>query len=93
MIPSPDSLEEVGMHLLLLPIFLFKDFTIFKNRITFISKVNFHPELYRHLLTTLNLVTGHHFYLEYNESINQIDLFCSDKEDFFLVLSSTVERA
>ena len=86
MIPSPSSLEEVRLHLLLLPIFLFKDFSIFHDRITFTSKIDFQPEIYRYFLSSLNIVTGHHFYLKFNEQSNKIDLFCSDYEEFFQIL-------
>ncbi len=85
MISSPKVVEEVGIQSLLLPIFLFEDFTIFANRISFRTKTDFQPEIYRHFLTSLNSITGCHFYLEFKEK-NSVDLFCLEDENFFLIL-------
>ncbi|MFX0052297.1 MAG: hypothetical protein ACFE8U_13520, partial [Candidatus Hermodarchaeota archaeon] len=70
-------------HLLLLPIFLFQDFTIFPDRIVFHSKTAFQPEIYRYLISSLNILVGHQFYIKYDEDNNIIELFCLDNPQFF----------
>ncbi|MFX0136367.1 MAG: hypothetical protein ACFFDN_22185 [Candidatus Hodarchaeota archaeon] len=82
-VPISLSLEEVGFYLLLLPIFLFQDFTIFPNRILFYSKTGFQQEIYQHLLSSLNMITGHQFYIKCNEEHHLIELFCLDNPQIF----------
>ena len=87
MVPSCLSLEEIAVHLLLLPIYLFQDFTIFPDRIVFHTKSVFQPEIYRYLISSLNILVGHQFYIKYNEDDNTIELFCQDNPQFFQCFS------
>lgn len=84
-IPSIFS-EEVGMRLLLLPIYLFEDFIVFNDSIQFTLKVAFCTRYIRDLLWILHSITGHHFYVKRSSQDNILHLYCTDQPLYFKFL-------
>ena len=85
-------LEEVGIRLLLLPIYLLSDFTLLDDSIQFNPKVGFSLEHIRYLLWILQYITGHYFYIKKNFEDSNLHLLCSDQPDFFKKLLPDEEK-
>ncbi|MHA2226256.1 MAG: hypothetical protein ACXAC8_13690 [Candidatus Hodarchaeales archaeon] len=75
--------EEVGMQLLLLSIFLFRDFYVFENNLLLITREDFHKKHIQILLRLLSMTTGHSFYAKKSKESHDIRIFCLDKPDYF----------
>ncbi|WP_455142861.1 hypothetical protein [Candidatus Hodarchaeum mangrovi] len=83
---SPSLSEEVSILCLLLPIFLFEDFSIFPDHISFSLRKHASPGFYQFLLNLLHLLTGQHFFFKFFPYSLQADLICLSKKGFFTAL-------
>ena len=72
--------------LLLLPIFLFDNFTITPDSIIFNLQGDYEPYYLKILLKILNYTTGHFFYIKKVQNEKKIQLFCLGSPHFFYQL-------
>lgn len=82
------QVEEVGIQLLLLSIYLFDNFSIFNDYILLKTKNGFQRKYIRVLLRLLHITTGHSFYAKKDVEEGKIRIFCLDQPDFFQLLQS-----
>jgi hypothetical protein len=85
--------EDVGIQLLLLPIFLFNDFTVLDDSIRLTLKTEYYPPYVRHLLRLISLATGHSFYMKKKQNENVVHLHCSDNPKLFSLLIQSMDRS